>query len=106
MVINYFSVYCKRTAPFLFIIFAPAQRPRVWVMLSSDHDKDRFENMHPGIDGALPPCDSHVYQTPDAVCRVPCTGLHTIEDVARIHGGTIDDLCAAIREAIQMEEKP
>jgi hybrid cluster-associated redox disulfide protein len=36
----------------------------------------------------------------------PAQAFHTIEDVARIHGGTIDDLCAAIREAIQMKEKP
>ena len=43
--------------------------------------------------------------------RMLCVGcpaqvFHTIEDVARIHGGTIDDLCAAIREAIHTEEKP
>jgi len=36
----------------------------------------------------------------------PAQAFHTIEDVARIHGDTIDDLFAAIREAIQMEEKP
>ena len=36
----------------------------------------------------------------------PAQAFHAIEDVARIHGGTIDDLCAAIREAVQMEDKP
>jgi len=43
--------------------------------------------------------------------RMPCVGypaqaFHTLEDVARIHGSTIGDLCAAIRKAIQTEEKP
>ncbi|MFH0998968.1 MAG: DUF1858 domain-containing protein [Pseudomonadota bacterium] len=35
----------------------------------------------------------------------PAQTFHVLEDVARIHGSTIDDLCAAIREAIQTEEK-
>jgi len=35
----------------------------------------------------------------------PAQAFHALEDVARIHGSTIDELCAAIREAIQMEEK-
>jgi hybrid cluster-associated redox disulfide protein len=35
----------------------------------------------------------------------PAQAFHVLEDVARIHGSTIDDLCAAIREAIQTEEK-
>jgi len=30
----------------------------------------------------------------------PTQAYHTLEDVARIHGSTIDDLCAAIQEAI------
>jgi hybrid cluster-associated redox disulfide protein len=43
--------------------------------------------------------------------RMPCVGcpaqaFHTLEDVARIHGSIIDDLSAAIRKAIQTEEKP
>ena len=36
----------------------------------------------------------------------PAQAFHTLEDVARIHGSIIDDLCAAIRKAIQTEEKP
>jgi hybrid cluster-associated redox disulfide protein len=36
----------------------------------------------------------------------PAHAFHAMEDVARIHGSTIDDLCAAIKIAIQMEEKP
>lgn len=36
----------------------------------------------------------------------PVQAFHALEDVARIHGSTIDDLCAAIREVIQTEEKP
>jgi hybrid cluster-associated redox disulfide protein len=36
----------------------------------------------------------------------PAQAFHTLEDVARIHGCTINDLCKAIREAIQTEEKP
>ncbi len=36
----------------------------------------------------------------------PAQAFHMLEDVARIHGCTIDDLCAVIREAIQTEEKP
>ena len=30
----------------------------------------------------------------------PAQAFHTLEEVARIHGGTIDDMCAAIRDAI------
>ena len=30
----------------------------------------------------------------------PAQAFHTLEEVARIHGSTIDDLCTAIREAI------
>jgi hybrid cluster-associated redox disulfide protein len=30
----------------------------------------------------------------------PAQAFHTLEEVARIHGSTIDDLCAAIRDAI------
>ena len=36
----------------------------------------------------------------------PTQAYHTLEDVARIHGNTVDDLCAVIRDAIQTEEKP
>ena len=36
----------------------------------------------------------------------PAQAFHALEDVARIHGSTIDGLCAAIREVIQTEEKP
>jgi len=36
----------------------------------------------------------------------PAQAFHTLEDVACIHGNTVDDLCTAIREAIQTEEKP
>jgi hybrid cluster-associated redox disulfide protein len=36
----------------------------------------------------------------------PAQAFHTLEDVARIHGITAGNLCAAIREAIQTEEKP
>jgi hybrid cluster-associated redox disulfide protein len=36
----------------------------------------------------------------------PAQTFHALEDVARIHGGTIDDLSDAIREAIETEEKP
>ena len=36
----------------------------------------------------------------------PAQAFHTLEEVARIHGSSVDDLCAAIREAIQTEEKP
>ena len=37
--------------------------------------------------------------------RMLCVGclaqaFHTLEDVARIHGRTINDLCAALRDAI------
>ena len=30
----------------------------------------------------------------------PAQAFHTLEEVARIHGSTIDDMCAAIRDAI------
>jgi hybrid cluster-associated redox disulfide protein len=30
----------------------------------------------------------------------PAQAFHTLADVARFHGSTIDDLCAAIREGI------
>ncbi|MBI5589509.1 MAG: DUF1858 domain-containing protein [Deltaproteobacteria bacterium] len=36
----------------------------------------------------------------------PAQAFHTLEEVARIHGNTVDDLCAAIRETIQTKEKP
>ena len=36
----------------------------------------------------------------------PAQAFHTLEEVARIHGSTVDDLCTAIRDAIQTEEKP
>ena len=34
----------------------------------------------------------------------PAQAFHTLD--ARIHGNTVNDMCAAIREAIQTEEKP
>jgi hybrid cluster-associated redox disulfide protein len=36
----------------------------------------------------------------------PAQAFHALEDAARIHCDSIDDLCAAIRKAIQLEEKP
>ena len=36
----------------------------------------------------------------------PAQAFHALEDAARIHGSTMDDLRAAIRDAIQAEEKP
>lgn len=36
----------------------------------------------------------------------PAQAFHALEDVAGIHGCTVDDLCADIRDAIQTEEKP
>ena len=30
----------------------------------------------------------------------PAQAFHTLEDVARIHGSTINDLCADLRDAI------
>jgi hybrid cluster-associated redox disulfide protein len=36
----------------------------------------------------------------------PAQAFHSLEDVARIHGSSINDLCAAICKAIQTEEKP
>jgi hybrid cluster-associated redox disulfide protein len=31
----------------------------------------------------------------------PAQAFHTLEEVARIHGSTMDDLCDAIRDAIR-----
>ncbi len=36
----------------------------------------------------------------------PAQGFHTLEEVARIYGCTVEDLCLAIREAVEMKGKP
>lgn len=36
----------------------------------------------------------------------PTQAYHALEDVARIHGCSVDDLRHAIREAIERNEKP
>ena len=52
------------------------------------------------------PCATAVFIKRRMQCvGCPAQAFHALEDVARIHGSTIDELCAAIREAIQMEEK-
>jgi hybrid cluster-associated redox disulfide protein len=53
------------------------------------------------------PCATAVFIKRRMLCvGCPAQAFHALEDVARIHGSTIDDLCAAIREVIQTEEKP
>jgi hybrid cluster-associated redox disulfide protein len=47
------------------------------------------------------PCATIAFIKRGMLCvGCPTQAYHTLEDVARIHGSTIDDLCAAIREAI------
>jgi hybrid cluster-associated redox disulfide protein len=36
----------------------------------------------------------------------PASAFHAMEDVARIHGITVNTLCTAIREAVETHEKP
>jgi hybrid cluster-associated redox disulfide protein len=53
------------------------------------------------------PCATAAFIKRRRLCvGCPAQAFHTLEDVACIHGGTVDDLRAAIRKAIQMEEKP
>jgi hybrid cluster-associated redox disulfide protein len=47
------------------------------------------------------PCATAVFVERRMLCvGCPTQAFHTLEDVARIHGSTIEDLCAAIRNAI------
>jgi len=47
------------------------------------------------------PCATVMFIARRMLCvGCPAQAFHTLEEVARIHGSTIDDLCAAIRDAI------
>ena len=47
------------------------------------------------------PCATAAFIKRRMLCvGCPAQAFHTLEEVARIHGSTIDDLCAAIRDTI------
>ena len=53
------------------------------------------------------PCAMAVFIKRRMLCLgCPTQAYHALEDVARIHGCTIDDLRHAIREAIESKAKP